>query len=312
MEKKLYASVDVGGTKILLLLAGEQRELILRRNLLTPQKPSPGQIVELIAGSLTRFLKEEGLTLHDLAGVGVCIAALLDFKSGVIHESPNLDWHEPVPFRELLQGRFPCPVYLENDCNAAVLGEVHYGAAAGYRDVAYITISTGIGAGLFLDGRLYRGSGGFAGEMGHFKRFGKGRRCGCGGFDCLEAWASGKGIARSAETLWDKSDPATGPLHTAAVFDRAAAGDPLAGAIIEQALEDIGVSLANLTTLLNLSCIVLGGGVVRHRPGLVQQIEEKVNRYAVPPAVKVTGVKMAAAELEPEAGAWGMYAAMCR
>ncbi|NLA04413.1 MAG: ROK family protein [Firmicutes bacterium] len=312
MKDRVFAAADVGGTKILLLLAGPQRDLILRRRLFTPPKATPDQVVEVIAGALTGFLEEAGLSPQSLAGLGVCIAALLDFESGVIYESPNLDWHEPVPFRELLAERFSCPVFLENDCNAAILGEASYGAARGHRDAAYITISTGIGAGLYLDGRVYRGSGGFAGEIGHLKRFGKGRRCGCGGYDCLEAWASGKGIARSAGMLWGEGDPGAGTLDTAAVFDRAEAGDPLAGSIIEQAVEDIGISLANLATLLNLSCMVIGGGVARHRPGLVGQIEEKVNYFAVPPAVRVTRVKVVAAALEPEAGAWGMYAAMRR
>lgn len=307
-----HAIVDVGGTKMLLLLAGPERSLILRRRLSTPERATPEAVVAAIDRALGEALGEGGLDAGSLAGVGVCIAALLDFERGIIHEAPNLDWHEPVPFREMLQRRFSCPVHLENDCNAAVLGEAAYGAARGHRDAAYITISTGIGAGLYLDGRVYRGSGGFAGELGHIKRFGKGRRCGCGGYDCLEAWASGKGVARSAGTLWDGGDPRIGPLDTAAVFDRADAGDPLAGSIIRQAVEDIGIGLANLAALLNPSCLVLGGGVVRHRPALIGQIRDHLHRFAVAPVVRVSPVEITAAQLEPESGAWGMYAMMCR
>lgn len=312
MSAPLYAAVDVGGTKILLLLAGEERRLVLRRLLPTPERAAPEAVVETIAGALYGALQERGLSPRSLAGLGVCIAALLNFESGVIYESPNLDWHEPVPFRELLQQRFDCPVYLDNDCNAAILGEVTYGAARGHRDAVYVTISTGIGAGLYLDGRIYRGSGGFAGEFGHVKRFGKGRRCGCGSYDCLEAWASGKGIARSAGVLWDADDPAAGLLNTAAIFDRAAAGDPLAATIIGQAVEDTGIALANLVTLLNPSCIVIGGGVARNRPALIGRIREELERYAVAPAVKTTPLEVAAAQLEPEAGAWGIYVMCCR
>lgn len=312
MKNRVYAAADVGGTKILLLLAGPRRKLLLRRRIPTPGRPTPEAVVETITGELFRALREKELSPRALAGVGICIAALLDHETGVIYEAPNLDWHDPVPFRQMLQQRFGCPVYLENDANAAILGEVSYGAARGHREAVYVTISTGIGAGLYLDGRIYRGSGGFAGEIGHFKRFGKGRRCGCGGLDCLEAWASGKGIARSAGMLWDEDDPAVGPLDTAAVFDRAEAGDPLAGRIIEQAIEDTGIALANLVTLLNPSCIVIGGGVARHRPALIGQIREKIELYAVPPAVKVSRVEIAAAQLEPEAGAWGVYALICR
>ncbi len=311
MINKIYAAADVGGTKILLLLVGPDRKVILRRKLPTPVRATPEMVVQALDGALSGALKEAGAESRSLAGLGVCIAALLDFEKGVIHEAPNLDWHEPVPFRSLLQDRCGCPVYLDNDTNAAVLGEVTYGAARGHRHAAYITISTGIGGGLYLDGKIYRGSGGFAGEIGHIKRFGKGRRCGCGGLDCLEAWASGEGVARSARSLWDEREPGVGPLDTAAVFDLAAAGNSLAGSIIERATDDIGTALANLVTLLNPSCLVIGGGVARHRPALIAALQAKINEIAVPPAVKVSQVEVVAARLEPEAGAWGMYAAMC-
>ncbi len=312
MENKIYAIADVGGTKILLLLVGPDKSVILRRKLPTPSGATPELVVKAIDEALSQALRETGRDRQSLAGLGVCIAALLDFDEGVIYESPNLDWHDPVPLRRLLQGYCNCPVYLENDTNAAILGEVTYGAAQGHRDAAYITISTGIGGGLYLDGRIYRGSGGFAGEIGHSKRFGKGRRCGCGGDDCLEAWASGEGITRSARSLWDERDPSTGPLNTAAVFDLAAAGNPLARSIIENAIDDIGTGLANLVTLLNPSCLVIGGGVARNRPALIGMIQDKINRIAIAPAVRISRVEVVAARLEPEAGAWGMFAMMCR
>lgn len=310
MKGKVYAAADVGGTKILLLLAGPDRNVILRRRLSTPEKAGPEQVIGALDLALSEALRAAGRERRDLAGLGVCIAALLDHEEGIIYESPNLDWHEPIPFRSLLGGCFDCPVYLENDANAAILGEVRYGAARGHRHAAYITISTGIGGGLYLDGKIYRGSGGFAGEIGHVKRFGRGRRCGCGGSDCLETWASGEGIARSARELWDESDPLTGPLGTAAVFDLAAAGNSLARSIIENAVQDIGTVLANLVTLLNPSCLVLGGGVARHRPALVGALQEKINEIAIPPTVRISHVQVVSARLEPEAGAWGMYAMM--
>ncbi len=312
MDDKIYVIADVGGTKILLLLVGPDRNVILRRKLSTPAEATPELVVKAIDEALSRALQEMGVNRQSLAGLGVCIAALLDFEEGVIYEAPNLDWHDPVPFRRLLQDCCSCPAFLENDTNAAILGEVTYGAAQGHRHAAYITISTGIGAGLYLDGRIYRGSGGFAGEIGHIKRFGNGRRCGCGGDDCLEAWASGEGITRSAMSLWDESDPSIGTLNTAAVFDLAAAGNTLARSIIENAIDNIGTGMANLVTLLNPSCLVIGGGVARNRPELIGLIQDKINRIAIAPAVKISRVEVVAARLEPEAGAWGMYAMMNR
>ncbi len=312
MEEQVYAVADIGGTKILLMLVSPDRDVILRRILPTPSEAAPELVAGVLQEALFHALQDEGRDYRSLAGLGVCIAALVDFEEGVIHESPNLDWHEPVYFRKMLQDYCRCPVLLENDANAAVLGEVKYGAARGHRHAAYITISTGIGAGLYLNGDIYRGSGGFAGEIGHVKRFGKGRRCGCGGYGCLEAWASGLGIARSAISLWGESDPLKGPLNSAAVFSLAAAGNTLAASIIENAVDDIGTALANLVTLLNPSCLVIGGGVARNQPALIGMLQNKIEEIAVPPAVKITRVKVEAARLEPDAGAWGMFAMMCR
>ncbi len=310
MKDRIYAAADVGGTKTLLMLVGPARNVILRHKISTPAQARPEHVVRALDGALSGALQAAGREREELAGLGVCIAALLDYEAGIIYEAPNLDWHEPVPFRSLLGERFDCPLYLENDANAAILGEVTYGAARGHRHAAYITISTGIGGGLYLDGKIYRGSGGFAGEIGHMKRFGKGRLCGCGGCGCLETWASGEGIARSARELWDEGDPPVGPLGTAAVFDLAASGNSLARSIIENAVEDMGTALANLVTLLNPSCLVLGGGVARHRPALVGALQDKINEIAVPPTVCISSVQVVAARLEPEAGAWGMYAMM--
>lgn len=308
MEHSVYAVADVGGTKILLLLLGPAGNVLLRRRLPTPPEAAPELLINTLNEAIDKALRESGRDRSSLEGMGVCIAALLNFEEGIIYESPNLNWHDPVPFRRLVQERYSCPVYLENDTNAAVLGEVEYGAARGRRHAAYITISTGIGAGLFLDGKIYRGSGGFAGELGHIKRFGKGRLCGCGGYDCLEAWASGEGIARSARTLWGDG----GLVNTASVFDMAEAGDALAKSIVENAVEDIGTGLANLVTLLNPECLVVGGAVARHRPAILELLQSKINELAVPPTVKISRVKVVPAELEPEAGAWGMFAMMRR
>ncbi|HPU00636.1 MAG: ROK family protein [Firmicutes bacterium] len=310
MERKVYAIGDVGGTKTLLLLVDGDRQVLWRQRLRTPAGSPPEVVVETIDEALSQGQREIGLDRRHLAGVGIGIAALLDFDEGVIYESPNLHWHEPIPFRRMMQECFPCPVYIDNDANAAVLGEATYGAAQGHRYAAYITISTGIGGGLYLDGKVYRGSRGFAGEIGHIKRFGKGRRCGCGGEDCLEAWASGEAMARSARELWDESDPSIGPLNTAVVFDLAAAGNPLARFIIERAIEDIGTSLANLVTLLNLSCLVIGGGVAQNRSDFIAQLRDIINRAAIAPSVKVTRVEVVPARLGAEAGAWGMFAMM--
>jgi glucokinase len=225
-----------------------------------------------------------------------------------VHQSPNLNWHIPVALGDLLTEALSTPVLIENDANAAVLGEVYCGAAKGYRDVIYVTISTGIGGGLFLNGQLYRGSSGFAGEIGHTKPFGKGRPCKCGGSDCLETWASGSAITRSAKSLWDKEDLESAEITTAAVFNEADSGNSMAQNIIEHALENTGRGLSNLVNLLNPACLVIGGGVAGARPGYLRKVAAIIRNEAIRPSVEITPLKIVAAKLEPEAGVWGMFA----
>jgi glucokinase len=311
MKSKLYCTVDIGGTKILLLLINEDGSVLFREKIATPKPEEPSAVVDVVRVLLNKAL----LTIDSrhgtsLSGIGVCIAGFVDHNRGLVHQSPNLNWHRPVALGDLLSEAFSAPVLIENDANAAVLGEVFYGAAMGHRDVIYVTISTGIGGGLFLNGQLYRGSNGFAGEIGHIKPFGKGRSCKCGSFDCLETWASGSAIARSAKSLWNKEDLDSAEITTAAVFNEADRGNNLAQNIIEHALENTGRGLSNLVNLFNPACIVIGGGVAGARPEYLFKIASIIKKEAIRPSVEVTPLKIVAAKLEPEAGIWGMFALM--
>jgi glucokinase len=189
-----------------------------------------------------------------------------------------------------------------------VIGEANYGAARGHQDVIYITLSTGIGGGLFLNGKLYRGSSGFAGEIGHTKPFGKGRKCNCGGDNCLEAWASGGGIAESAATLWEPADLNLDELTTASVFAEAATGNQPAEMIVKQAIYAVGTGLANLVNILNPSCVVFGGGIINAHPDLITELEKVMLQNAIRPAAEISAVKVVQTALAEDSGLWGIYA----
>lgn len=309
MKNKIYCTVDIGGTKILMLLISGDGLVLFREKIATPKPEEPFALVNAVRVLLNKAL----LTIdsrHDnhLSGAGVCVAGFIDHSRGLVHQSPNLNWQSPVALGDLLKEALSAPVLIENDANAAVLGEVYCGAAKGYRDVIYVTISTGIGGGLFLNGQLYRGSNGFAGEIGHIKPFGKGRPCKCGGSDCLETWASGSAITRSAKSLWGKEDLKSAEITTAAVFNEADSGNNMAQNIIEHALENTGRGLSNLVNLLNPSCIVIGGGVAGSRPEYLLKVAAIIRNEAIRPSVEITPLKIVAAKLEPEAGVWGMFA----
>lgn len=309
MKNKIFCTVDIGGTKILLLLINEDGLVLFREKIPTPKPEEPYAVVDAVRVLLNKALhKTDSRDDNRLSGVGICIAGFVDHDQGLVHQSPNLNWHRPVALGDLLKEALSTPVLIENDANAAVLGEVYYGAAKGYRDVLYVTISTGIGGGLFLNGELYRGSSGFAGEVGHIKPFGKGRPCKCGGSDCLETWASGSAIIQSAKSLWVKDDLESAEITTASVFNEADTGNIMAQNIIKHALENTGRGLSNLVNLLNPACIVIGGGVTGARPEYIIEVAAIIRNEAIRPSVEITPLKIVAAKLEPEAGVWGMFA----
>ncbi len=308
MENQLFCIVDIGGTKILLLLIDSGGTVLFREKAQTPEPASPEAVVETVRRLFDRGASRLELpALFKPSGLGVCMAGFTDYKTGLVHQAPNLGWDTPVPLGSHLEESLSCPVLIENDANAAVLGEVYYGAARGHHNVIYITLSTGIGGGLFLNGRLYRGSDGFAGEIGHIKSFGQGRPCKCLGYDCLEAWASGSAIARNALSAGLKGE-AGEEVTTARVFEQADRGMGKAKEVIEQAAARIGRGLANLVTLLNPSCMVVGGGVAANRADFLTRVTGHVMNNAIRPSVEVTPLLIVPSELEPEAGIWGMHA----
>ena len=311
MKKQLFCTIDIGGTKLLLLLIDQAGKVVFRESKPTPVPAEPLSLIAVVkdllaeAATHTKYSPEEELTR-----IGICIAGFIETEKGIVHQSPNLFWEKAVPLQNIFEGAFKCPVIIENDANAAVVGEVYYGSARGHSHCIYVTISTGIGGGLFLNGRLYRGSKGFAGEIGHIKPFGQGRTCRCGGNNCLEIWASGGSIADSARELLGINDFEGQKIDTAWVFNEAEHGNRLMQRVIEDAACKTGQGLANLVTLLNPGCIVVGGGVAAGRPGYLEKIIKIIRAEAIRPAVEVAHVDVVPAALEPEAGIWGMYALM--
>lgn len=309
MDKELYWAVDIGGTKILLLMVDINGQVMFREKIKTPRPSEPEIVVDLIVQTITEISKtvQPGASGSRPAGLGICTAGFVDYHSGLVYQSPNLEWHQPVPLGRMLKEKLDCPVLIENDTNAAVVGEVHFGAARGHTNAVYITLSTGIGGGLYLNGRLFRGTDGFAGEIGHTKAFGKGRPCKCGGTDCLETWASGSALAASAREMWDENELNDGHISTVWVFEQADQGNTLAQKIVDHAAASIGLGLSNLVTLLNPSCLVIGGGVAANRGDFMNRVAENIREQAIKPAVETTALEIRAAALEPEAGIWGIY-----
>jgi glucokinase len=196
-EQPPVIGIDLGGTQIrAAVLQGQQ--VRGRAAMLTGDDATPERVLPRIYTTLQEALSSSGLTIEEVSGIGVAAPGPLNNRTGTLYSPPNLPTWHAVPLRELLQTQYGKPVFVENDANAAALGEYLYGAGQGSRDMVYLTVSTGIGGGVIVDGRILEGVNGSAAELGHIAIDWRGERCTCGNIGCLEALASGTAIARKA------------------------------------------------------------------------------------------------------------------
>jgi glucokinase len=263
-------AVDIGGTKILTAVVAADGRVLARHRLDTPPRGVEPVLAAVEAGARAA-LRGAGLALRDVTAAGVGAPGPLDPRAGIVFEPPNLPGWRNVPLADLLRGRLGLPVFVENDANAAAVGEWWVGAGRGAHDLIYLTVSTGIGGGIIIGDRLLQGASGTAGEVGHMTIDVDGPPCPCGrSTGCLEVLASGTAIARMArEALalprptalrgFAGGDPAA--IEARHVAEAAQAGDAVAAEIFERAATYLGVGVANLLNLCNPQRIVIGGGV---------------------------------------------------
>ena len=269
MNGTLYAGVDIGGTKLLTLIADAKGTVLAEVRLPTRASADPREVLDDAVRTIESALAEAGRSRADLSAVGLAIAGPVDFKRGVVTSSPNLPEWRDVPAVTMVSAALGLPAVLENDANAAALGELHFGAARGLRHVVYLTVSTGIGGGIIIDGRLYRGASGSAGEFGHMVLDPGGPVCGCGNRGCFETLASGTAIAREGSAAAARGEsPALarlaaeqGELTAEDIAEAAEAGDAVAAEIVARAADFFGIGLAAIVNALNPESIIIGGGV---------------------------------------------------
>lgn len=302
MTETFAGAIDLGGTKILTAVVSSNGDVRASDRIATRAGEGPEAVCEEMVASLRRACAEAGAPLETLTGIGVSAAGPLDAARGVLADPPNLPGWKDVPLGRMLQGRCGLRVVLENDANAAVLGEYAFGAGRGTRDMVYITVSTGIGGGVICEGQLYRGASGAAGEIGHMTVAYGGERCGCGRPGCLEAYASGTAIAREGRRAAESGNsPALAalaaggqPIDAEAVARAAEAGDAAATAILAQAAEYLGVGLMNTVHLFNPELIVLGGGVSNLRGRVIEPAIAFMREHAFPTMAAAVRVVYAA------------------
>ena len=319
-RKRYIVGVDLGGTNIVAgAMTEDGSEVHGVRSI--PTNPAmgdegvAGRMVALVEEVLAETEQATGATRRDFIGVGVGAPGPLDREHGIVLIAPNLGWKD-FPLRQRLQDRLSLPTSLDNDANCATFGEWWQGAARGARNVVGLTIGTGIGGGLILNGALYHGSSHMAGEVGHTTIDMNGRYCKCGNYGCLEAYASGPAIAtRAREVLVREGmksairDMVRGRLEDVTaqiVYEAAKGGDQLASEIVRDTGRYLGAGIANLLNIFNPDRVVIAGGVTAAGDALFVPLKAEVRRRAFTPAVNAA--EIVAGELPGTAGVVGAVA----
>ncbi len=254
-SETFYIGMDLGGTTFKALAVSQAGRILDRVQADTQADGEPAVVAQNMVAAIRRLQDRMSSSSH-LRGVGFGIPGILDLPAGIVRRSPNLPRWQGFDFRAVVGQHLDVPFTIENDANAAVLGEAWLGAGRGMTHVTMITLGTGVGGGVIIDGEILHGTHGYAGELGHTVVDPNGPQCGCGSYGCLEQFASGTAIARMAE-------PHYGTVTAETVAQAARRGDPPAIAVYQNVGKYLGIAGASFANLLNPQCLVLGGAVAQ-------------------------------------------------
>lgn len=318
-EDRYIVGVDLGGTSINVGVVPYEGGTVLgMRSLPTEAGRGAKAVVDRMIGMIRDAMKdaarEAGIGKDAYLGVGLGSPGPLDRSTGTVIETPNLGWRN-FPLRDLVANQIGLEAVLDNDANTAALGEYWVGAGRGVRSLLAVTLGTGIGGGIVLDGRVYHGASDVAGEVGHMTIDPTGRRCNCGNYGCLEAYASGPAIAARAveglrggvpSVLPDLVDGHLEAVTAESVYEAIVAGDLYAKEVMRETAAFLGTGIANLINLLNPEMVVIAGGVTRAGDHLFEPLRAEVRRRAFRRAAE--GCRIVASELGGMAGVIGAAA----
>ena len=303
--------IDVGGTNVKIALVDEKGKIKYSNSVPTRAEMGYEYTVNNIKQAIYDLLKETKLEPKNIEGIGFGFPGQVDYKSGIVRLAPNIPGWVDVPIAKLIEDEFHIPTRVDNDVRCAALGELNFGAGKGCENLICITVGTGIGSGLIVNGKLVRGASNAAGEIGHIKlQMNDGPICGCGDTGCLEAFASGPSIVAMAEdyirggkSTKFREMANSNPITPYIVCEAAKAGDPVAKRIFTIMGEYIGIGMASVVNLLNPEKIIVGGGVADAGEILMTPLKETLKKRAM----KIAGeaVEVVPAQLGNTAGVIG-------
>lgn len=313
MSEPPILGIDIGGTKLAVGLARPDGTLLADARRPSGAGEGPDAVIGRVLDMARSVIAEGGHAPGDVASVGIGCGGPLDPWRGVVLNALNNPGWIDIPLTERISDALGRPAYLDNDANAAALGEHRFGAGRGVADMVYLTVSTGVGGGVIAGGRLLRGANGNAAELGHLTVDAAGRPCHCGSIGCLEAYCSGTNIAaRAREALGAGAEPSRlrdhRPDELTAVEVAAAveAGDAMAGRIWDETTTLLGAGIASIIHAFNPSLVVLGGGVTKAGDLLLEPVRRAAAARTMPWLADV--VDIVPAELGERTGILGAVA----
>ena len=299
--KRYVVGVDVGGTNIKLGVVGPNGQVIVRNSFATkPFASSRMKLIAALAQEIEASIISAGLTKKQIAGVGIGVPGLVDFEKGFVRFLPNIPGWRGVHLKSILRERIKLPVYVDNDVKIITLAESKFGAGRGVKDLVCMTLGTGVGAGLILNGELYRGEDNAAGELGHIPLNEYGPKCNCGGFGCFETYVGNRALFALASQVMGKPG-----MTTEDMFALAQKGDKKALMFWKMAAGHIGNGLVGIVNLLNPRLIIIGGGVSNNEKYLFKTIKETIVKRAM--SLQGSAFKIKRAKFKDDAGIIGAY-----
>lgn len=301
-KQDYFVGVDLGGTKLLAVVFDEEYTALGRAKEKVAKSRDNEAVLEKMVEVIRDALDDAGAKPEEISAIGIACPGPVDFENGIVLETPNLGL-ENFPIRDRLSAELDVPVFLENDVNAGTYGEYVSGAGRGFRHIVGLFPGTGLGGGLILDGRLFRGATGGAGEIGHMIIQVDGRRCGCGQYGCLEAMASRTAIAKdlvalattgSAPTVYKKAGSDYAAMKSSVIEKGWREGEPAVVDLVNRAARHLGIGMANCVNIFNPELIIIGGGLVEKLGApYIEQAEHAMREHAMGRLVSIVSVKQA-------------------
>ncbi len=305
-------AIDLGGTKIIAAIISDEGQIIAKEYCHTLADEGVQPVIDRIFSTVDSLFSLKNIDPSQLHSISLAAAGVIDSEKGLITLSPNLPgWHD-VPLRDIVKRKYGANTLLVNDASAAALGEHQFGAGKGVNNLIYLTVSTGIGGGIIIDGKLYLGSSGGAGEIGHMTIDVDGPRCNCGDTGCLETLASGTAVAEEAvrrikqgegSSLTEIMKGEIENITAEKVSVAAQEGDSLASEVISQAATYLGIGMVNLVNIFNPEMIIIGGGMAKMGDLLLEPARRVVRERAFQLSARL--VRIVPAQLGDTAGVLG-------